>query len=46
MIEYTEDMKVEPFDYLSELTRKWEESAKLPENSPTRSICLRIGNKN
>uniref|UniRef100_A0A0B6ZIY9 DUF1731 domain-containing protein n=1 Tax=Arion vulgaris TaxID=1028688 RepID=A0A0B6ZIY9_9EUPU len=41
--EYTESDKVEPFDFLSEVTKDWEAAAVLPDNVKTRSVILRTG---
>lgn len=42
-VEYTEDSKCEPYDFLSELCHDWEAAAKLPENSPVRQVTIRSG---
>lgn len=41
--EYTENDVVEPFDFLSHLTKEWEAAAKLPSQVPTRSVIVRTG---
>ncbi|XP_059164445.1 epimerase family protein SDR39U1-like [Physella acuta] len=41
--EYTELDQVEPYDFLSQLTREWEDAGRLPEGGPTRSVILRTG---
>uniref|UniRef100_A0A2C9JMW9 DUF1731 domain-containing protein n=1 Tax=Biomphalaria glabrata TaxID=6526 RepID=A0A2C9JMW9_BIOGL len=41
--EYTENDQCEPYNFLSELTKEWEEAAKLPDNSSTRSVIVRTG---
>ncbi|XP_005109612.1 epimerase family protein SDR39U1 [Aplysia californica] len=41
--EYTEESLVEPYDYLSELTRDWERAAALPDTVSTRSVIVRTG---
>lgn len=41
--EYTENDKVEPFDFLSEVSRDWEAAAVLPANIKTRLVILRSG---
>ncbi|KAH9515519.1 hypothetical protein Btru_011326 [Bulinus truncatus] len=41
--EYTENDRVEPHHFLSELCKEWEEAARLPENSSTRSVIVRTG---
>ncbi|CAL1539997.1 unnamed protein product [Lymnaea stagnalis] len=41
--EYTESDVVEPFDFLSQLTKEWEAAAKLPAQVPTRSVIVRTG---
>ncbi|CAG5135907.1 unnamed protein product [Candidula unifasciata] len=41
--EYTESDIVEPFDFLSEVTRDWEAAAVLPSNVKTRLVVVRSG---
>lgn len=42
-VEYTEDSKCEPYDFLSELCHDWEAAAKLPENTSIRQVTIRSG---
>lgn len=41
--EYTEDSRVEEYDYLSKLCHEWEKAAKLPVDLKVRQVTIRSG---